>query len=121
MAGWKFWGLAPLLWAPVAVAQPPGWTAQPSGWADCAGQVIILGTASQAEGAGFSYWATLSNPGMRPVRIESRFADAKAAPALRIEAGRMHRLRLGEGAAWLSAEEIAAATRLRCQRIPTQP
>lgn len=114
MAGWKFWGLAPLLWAPVAVAQPPA-------WADCAGQVIILGTASQAEGAGFSYWATLSNPGMRPVRIEPRFAEANAAPALRIEAGRLYRLRLGEGAASLSAEEIAAATRLRCQRIPTQP
>lgn len=111
-SGWM--GLAPLLllaWP--AAAQPPA--------EDCAGQVILLGTGSQAEGAGFIYWATLSNPGMRPVRVEPRFGEAAPAPPLRIEAGRMQRLRLGEGTARLSAEEIAAATHLRCRRIPTQP
>ena len=114
MAGWRFWGLAPLLWAPVAAAQPPG-------WADCAGQLIILGTASQAEGSGFSYWATLSNPGMRAVRVEPRFGEAPATPALRIEAGRMQRIRLGEGAERLAADAIEAAIRLRCQAVPARP
>lgn len=90
---------------------------------DClaSGLVLLLGTASEAQGTGFVYWATLSNPGMRPVRIEPRFGQAPAAPLLRIEAGRLQRLRLGEGTANLSAAEIAADTQLRCQRIQTQP
>lgn len=114
--------LLPLL--PLTMAAPLRAQTAP---VDClaSGLVILLGTASAAqrpgEGQGFAYWATLSNPGMRPVRVELRFGDAAAAPLLRIEAGRMQRLRLGEGATNLSAEEIAAATRLRCQRIPTQP
>lgn len=110
--------LLPLL----GLAMPAPLAAQPAP-VDClaSGLVLLLGTASEAQGAGFTYWAVLSNPGMRPVRVEPRFGEAAAAPLLRIEAGRMQRLRLGEGAAQLSAEEIAAATRLRCQRIQTQP
>ncbi|UPY37932.1 hypothetical protein [Sediminicoccus sp. KRV36] len=99
----------------------PWAAAQPPGWEGCAGRVIILRTGSQAEGAGFGYWVTLSNPGMRPLWVAPRFADAAPAPPLRIEAGRMLQLRLGEGAANLSAEDVAAATRLRCQAIQTQP
>ncbi|MBS7788985.1 hypothetical protein KTR66_03205 [Roseococcus sp. SDR] len=92
----------------------------PAAAQDCAGQVIVLGAGSQAEGAGFAYWATLSNPGMRGVQVEPRWAEATL-PALRIEAGRMQRVRLGLGATRLTAEEIEAATRLRCQPIPRQP
>lgn len=94
--------------------------ALPAAAQDCAGQVILLGAGSQAEGPGFAYWATLSNPGMRPVQVEPRWGEATL-PALRIEAGRMQRVRLGTGAARLPAEEIEAATRLRCQAVPTRP
>lgn len=116
MRRWKC--LLPLL--PLTFGTPL--RAQPAP-VDCltSGLVLLLGTASEAQGAGFTYWATLSNPGMRPVRVEPRFGEAPAAPPLRIEAGRMQRLRLGEGSIRLSAEEIAATTRLRCQRIATQP
>jgi|JI8StandDraft_2_1071088.scaffolds.fasta_scaffold194516_1 hypothetical protein len=92
----------------------------PAAAQDCAGQVIILGAGSQAEGAGFAYWATLSNPGMRAVQVEPRWGEGSL-PALRIEAGRMQRIRLGAGEARLAAEAIEAATRLRCQPIPRQP
>jgi hypothetical protein len=102
------------LWAAPALAQAQG-------WGDCAGQVILLGTASQPEGARFTYWASLSNPGMRPVRVEARFGEGPAQPALRIEGGRMERLRLGGGPERLPAEAIAAATLLRCQMVPTRP
>jgi hypothetical protein len=95
--------------------------AQAPAWEDCAGRVIILGQHSQAEGALFSHWATLSNPGMRPVRVQPGFGEVPPAAPARIEAGRMLRLRLGEGPQRLSAEQIAQAMRLRCQIIPTQP
>lgn len=116
MGGWRWAGLGALLvGAGPGLAQPP-----PAGAGDCTGQVILLGAGSQAEGAGFAYWATLSNPGMRPVRVEPRWGEA-ALPALRIEAGRMQRIRLGAGEARLAGEEIEAATRLRCQPVPTRP
>ena len=95
--------------------------AQAPAWQDCTGRVIILGHHSQAEGASFSHWATLSNPGMRPVRVQPGFGETPPAAPARIEAGRMLRLRLGEGPERLSAEQIALAMRLRCQTIPTQP
>lgn len=113
MRGWI--GLAG---AVVAVA--PAWAQPAPAPGDCAGQVIILGAGSQAEGTGFAYWATLSNPGMRAVQVEPRWGEA-ALPPLRIEAGRMQRLRLGTGAVRLPTEEVEAATRLRCQPIPRQP
>ncbi len=103
-----------LLMAWPAAAQAPAWQ-------DCTGRVIILGQHSQAEGALFSHWATLSNPGMRPVRVQSRLGEAAPAAPARIEAGRMLRLRLGEGPEQLTPAQIAQAMRLRCQTIPTQP
>ena len=113
MVGRACVGLA-LLMAWPASAQAPAWEA-------CAGRIIILGQHSQAEGPLFTYWMTLSNPGMRPVRVEARLGDAPPPQAARIEAGRMQRLRLGEGAERLSPTDIETATRLRCQTIPTQP
>lgn len=116
MGEWRWAGLGALLiGAGPALAQPP-----PAGAGDCAGQVILLGAGSQAEGPGFAYWATLSNPGMRPVRVEPRWGEA-ALPSLRLEAGRMQRIRLGMGTARLPAEEIEAATRLGCKAVPTRP
>lgn len=102
-----------LLCAAPAAARSP--------WGDCAGQVILLGTTSQAEGAGFAYWAALSNPGMRPVLVAARLGVDAALPPLRIEAGRMHRLRLGAGTTALAPDEIAGRLHLACQRIATQP
>jgi hypothetical protein len=117
MRGWRWAGItALLLGAAPALGQPPAPV-----WGDCAGQVILLGAGSQAEGAAFAYWATLSNPGMRAVRVEPRLGQAPAAPALRIEASRMQRIRLGEGAERLPAEAIEAAIRLRCQAVPARP
>jgi len=107
------------------VAAVLGWPmvghAQAPAWQDCAGRVLVLGTQSLAEGAGFSHWATLSNPGMRPVRVETRFGEGAPAGSLRIEAGRTERLRLGEGVVALTPEQMALALRLRCQMIRTQP
>lgn len=94
--------------------------ALPAAARDCAGQLILLGAGSQAEGPGFAYWATLSNPGMRAVRVEPRWGEARL-PALRIEAGRMQRVRLGTGANRLPAEDIEARTSLSCQPVPRQP
>lgn len=94
--------------------------AMPAAAQDCAGQVIILGAGSQAEGAGYAYWATLSNPGMRAVQVEPRWGEARL-PVLRIEPGRMQRVRLGMGAARLAAEAIEAGTGLRCQPITRLP
>lgn len=111
MRGWIGLALAALGAAPAWAQPAPG---------DCAGQVILLGAGSQAEGAGFAYWATLSNPGMRAVLVEPRWGEARL-PALRIEAGRMQRIRLGTGAARLPSEEIEAGTGLRCQAIARQP
>jgi hypothetical protein len=110
--------LLPLL--PMAITGPLRAQTTP---VDClaSGLVLLLGATSEARGDGFTYWATLSNPGMRPVRVEPRFGDAAAFPPFRLDAGRTQRLRLGDGAANLSAEDLAAATRLRCQRIATQP
>lgn len=89
--------------------------AQPlAAWGDCAGRVIILGTASQAEGEGFGYWASLSNPGMRPVVVAAGLAGAPP-QTFRIEAGRMQRTRLGGGNAALEPAAIEAATRLQCR------
>jgi hypothetical protein len=95
-------------------------TALPAAAQDCTGQVIILGAGSQAEGTGFAYWATLSNPGMRAVQVEPRWGEARL-PPLRLEAGRMQRIRLGTGAARLPGEDIEAATSLRCQPLARQP
>lgn len=117
MGRWRWAGLAALL-----LGAAPAWAQPPSpAWGDCAGQVILLGTGSEGAGSGFAYWATLSNPGMRAVRVEARFGEAPAAPALRIEAGRMQRIRLGEGADRLAAEAIEVAIRLRCQAVPARP
>lgn len=102
-----------------AKAQPVG--AQPASWGDCTGRVLVLGTHIQAEGALFTHWATLSNPGMRPIRVAMRWGEGAAGAPQRLESGRMLRLRLGEGAARLSPEEIAAQLRLLCQPIATQP
>lgn len=108
-----------LIGAVLLMAWPAG--AQAPAWADCTGRIIILGQHSQAEGALFSHWATLSNPGMRPIRVQPGFGETPPAAPARIEAGRMLRLRLGEGPERLSPEQIALAMRLRCQTIPTQP
>ncbi len=109
-----------LLMAWPAAAQGPAQGPVPA-WEDCTGRIIILGQYSRAEGAAFSHWATLSNPGMRPIRVQPGFGEAPPAAPVRIEAGRMERVRLGTGAAQLPAAEIEAAMRLRCQAVPTRP
>lgn len=112
-------------WTCLLALALPAWPmaagAQPAGWEDCAGRVLVLGTHSQAEGALFTHWATLSNPGMRPVRVAPRWGEAPPGAPQRLESGRMLRLRLGEGETRLTAEQIAAPLRLFCQAIATLP
>jgi len=85
---------------------------------DClaSGMLFLLGAGSQQEGRAVSYTASLSNPGMRTIWLRAGFAGAPPGEPLRIEAGRMLRLRLGEGEALLSPEQIIAQARLLCQR-----
>lgn len=112
-------------WTCLLALALPAWPmvagAQASGWEDCAGRILILGTHSQAEGARFAHWATLSNPGMRPIRVAPRWGEGAAGAPQRLESGRMLRLRLGDGETRLPPEQIAAQLRLLCQAIATQP
>jgi len=85
---------------------------------DClaSGMLFLLGTSSQQEAGTVSYTASLSNPGMRTIWLRAGFAGAAPGEPIRIEASRMLRLRLGEGEAPLSPEQIIARARLLCQR-----
>jgi len=85
---------------------------------DClaSGLLFLLGAGSQQESGMVSYSASLSNPGMRNVWLRAGFAGTQPGEPLRIEAGRTIRLRLGEGEALLSAEQIISQARLLCQR-----
>lgn len=91
---------------------------QPQQPVDClaSGMLFLLGAGSQPEGGLVTYTASLSNPGMRTIWLRAGFAGAPPGEPLRIEAGRMLRLRLGEGQAVLSPEQVMAQARLLCQR-----
>jgi len=111
----RYLNLMIMLAAVPAQAQQPAAQQTP---VDClaSGMLFLLGAGSQGEAGAVSYTASLSNPGMRTIWLRAGFAGAPPGGALRIEAGRMIRLRLGEGEALLSPEQIIGQARLLCQR-----
>ena len=97
------------------LAAAPAHSQQPI---DClaSGMLFLMGAGSQQEAGAVSYMASLSNPGMRNIWLRAGFAGVPPGEPVRIEAGRTIRLRLGEGTAVLSPEQIIAQARLLCQR-----